>query len=194
MWNTPFKILIACLLSQRTREENTEAAARKLFAKAKTPQAILKIPLKRLRLLIKPAGFYNQKSLRLKQICKILIEQYGGKVPRTRKQLMELPGIGYKCADIVLMNAFGIPAIAIDIHVYVVGKRLGLAPPAANVEEVKAELEKFFPKQKWKFINLGMVNFGREVCITRKPLCISGINCPFSGFCRAYGTKMFEVE
>jgi endonuclease III len=76
-----------------------------------------------------------------------------------------------------------------------VSKRLGLAPPAANVEEVKQSLEKFFPKPKWKFINLGMVNFGREICIARKPLCrLSAGNCPFSSFCMAYRTKRFGVK
>lgn len=194
MWNTPFKILATCLLSQRSRDENTEAVARKLFAKAQTPQTILKIPQRRLQMIIRQSGTYRQKAKRLKEICNILIKQYRGKVPRTRERLMELPGIGYKCADIVLMNAFAVPAIAVDTHVYVVSKRLGIAPPSANVEEVKAELEKFFPKQKWKYINLGMVNFGREICIARKPLCVSGINCQFSSFCRAYRTKRFAIS
>jgi len=195
MWSTPFKILVACLLSQRSRDENTEAVARKLFSKADTPQEIARIPIRKLQPLIRSSRTYRQKAKRLRQICKLLIEQYRGKVPRTREQLMELPGIGYKCADIILMNAFGIPAIAVDTHVYVVGKRLGLAPPAANVEEVKQSLEKFFPKPKWKFINLGMVNFGREVCIARKPLCvIDRNNCPFNSFCWAYRTKKFDVE
>lgn len=195
MWSTPFKILVSCLLSQRTREENTEMAAKKLFQKADTPREIAKMPIRKLQPLIRSSGTYRQKALRIKQICRILVERYRGKVPRTREQLMELPGIGYKCADIVLMNAFGIPAIAVDVHVFVVGKRLGLAPTKANVEEVKVELEKIFPKQKWKYINLGMVNFGRKVCQTRKPLCIaSADNCPFSSFCRAYRTKEFVVE
>ncbi len=195
MWSTPFKILVACLLSQRSRDENTEAVARKLFAKADTPQKISRMSTKKLQSLIRSSGTYRQKAKRLKEICRILIEQHRGKVPRTREQLMELPGIGYKCADIVLMNAFGIPAIAVDTHVYVVSKRLGLAPPKAKMEEVKQAMEKFFPKQKWKFINLGMVNFGREICIARKPLCvIDKKNCPFSGFCRAYKTKRFDVE
>jgi len=195
MWSTPFKILVSCLLSQRSRDENTEIVARKLFAEADTPQKIARMPIRKLQTLIRSSGTYKQKSLRLKEICRILVEQYRGKVPRTRERLMELPGIGYKCADIVLINAFRIPAIAVDTHVYVVSKRLGLAPPAAKVEEVKQSLEKFFPKPKWKFINLGMVNFGREICIARKPLCIiDKNNCPFSGFCRAYRTKKFDVE
>jgi len=195
MWNTPFKILVSCLLSQRSRDENTEIVARKLFAKAQTPQEIAKMPIRKLQSLIHSSGTYRQKALRLKEICRILLELYRGKVPRTRERLMELPGIGYKCADIILMNAFAIPAIAVDTHVYVVSKRLELAPPAAKVEEVKAGLEKFFPKPKWKFINLGMVNFGREICIARKPLCIlSADNCPFSDFCKAYRKKKFDVE
>lgn len=195
MWSTPFKILVACLLSQRSRDENTEITAKKLFQEANTPQAILKIPLRRLQTIIRQSGTYRQKAKRLKEICRILIEHYRGKVPRTRAQLMELPGIGYKCADIILMNAFAVPAIAVDTHVYVVGKRLGLAPEKAKVEEVKRSLEKFFPKRKWKFINLGMVNFGRDICIARKPLCvIDRKSCPFSSFCRAYRTKKFDVE
>ncbi|MFZ3077227.1 MAG: endonuclease III [Candidatus Aenigmatarchaeota archaeon] len=194
MWSTPFKILVSCLLSQRSRDENTEVVARKLFAKADTPQEIAKMPIGKLQSLIRSSGTYRQKAKRLKEICRILIGQYRGKLPRTREHLMGLPGIGYKCADIILMNAFAVPAIAVDTHVFVVSKRLGLAPPAAKVEEVKQSLEKVFPKTKWKFINLGMVNFGREICIARKPLCVSGINCPFKSFCRAYRTKKFDVE
>ncbi len=195
IWRSPFRILMACLLSQRTRDENTEIAAGRLFAKADTPQAIMKLPLGTIRSLIRMSGTYRQKSKRLKQICKILVERYRGKVPCTREQLMELPGIGFKCADIVLMNAFNVPAIAVDTHVNVVSKRLGIAQMKASVEEVKQYLENFFPKRKWKFVNLGMVNFGREVCIAIKPRCVlDRNNCPFSSFCRAYRTKKFDVN
>lgn len=194
-WKSPFRVLVSCILSQRTQDENSIAASGLLFFEADTPEKILAIPAKKLQSLIKRSGTYRQKALHIRQLCKILLNDYGGRVPRTREGLLSLPGIGPKCADIVLMSAFGIPAIAVDTHVNVVSKRLGFVGKKAGVEDVKKSLEGYFLKSEWKFINLGMVNFGREVCIARKPRCTeSADNCPFSGFCRAYRTGDFTVQ
>lgn len=194
-WKSPFRVLVSCILSQRTQDENSIAASGLLFSEADTPEKILAIPAKKLQSLIRQSGTYRQKALHIRQLCRMLINELDGRVPRTRDGLMQLPGIGPKCADIVLMSAFGMPSIAVDTHVNVVSKRLGFVGRSAGVEDVKKSLESYFPKSKWKFINLGMVNFGREVCIARKPRCTeSADNCPFSGFCRAYKTGDFAVQ
>jgi len=189
-----FELLIGTVLSQRTRDENTEKATRQLFAVAKTPKQILKLPMKKLQNLIRVSGPFRQKSKRIKQISKIILKKYKGKVPNNREELMELPGVGYKTADIVLMYGFGIPKIAIDTHCNRVPKRISLVNKKADVEEVREKLESLFPKNKWYLINLGFVSFGKEICKPVNPLCIKDPkNCPFSSFCKAYKTKNFKV-
>ena len=120
--------------------------------------------------------------------------KHRGKVTSKREELVELPGVGFKTADIVLMYGFGIPRIAIDTHCNRVPKRIGLIDKKANLEEVRIKLESLFPKNKWYLINLGIVSFGKEICKPLSPLCVKGSkNCPFSGFCKAYKTKDFKV-
>jgi len=175
-----FKILITTILSQRTRDENTEKAANVLFSKADTPEKILKLSKKELEGLIKPSGPYRQKAERIKAVSKIILENYDGKVPKTREELMKLPGVGYKTADVVLMYGHGIPSIAIDTHCNRIPKRIGLVDEKANVEEVKRTLESLIPKKDWHIVNMGLVQFGREICRPIKPRCEI---CPMSRFC-----------
>lgn len=189
-----FQVLVGCVLSQRTREENTAKACENLFSVAKTPEEILKLPLRKLQKLIRVSGPFRQKSKRIKQISKLILKKYKGKVPRNREELMNLPGVGYKTADIVLMYGFGTPRIAIDTHCNRIPKRMGLINKKANVEEVREKLESLFPKNKWYFINLGFVGFGREICKPVNPLCIKDSkSCPFSNFCKAYKIKNFKI-
>ena len=185
-----FELLIGTVLSQRTRDESSEKTADQLFSIANTPKKILKLPIKKLQKLIRISGPFRQKTKRIKQISKILIEKYNGEVPNNREELMKLPGVGYKTADIVLMYGFGIPRIAVDTHCNRVPKRLGLVDKGANVEDVRKKLESIFPRNKWYLINLGFVNFGKEICKPINPRCEI---CPFSSFCRAYRTKDFNV-
>jgi len=188
-----FKILITTVLSQRTRDENSEKAAQQLFSVARTPNQIMKLPINTLQRLIRISGPYKQKAKRIKQISKTILENYKGKVPNTREELMKLYGVGYKTSAIVLMYGFNIPAIAVDVHVEVCSKRLGLASKDAKPQEIEKELEKIFPKNKWYLINLGFVSFGKEIC-KPTPICIKDPkNCPFSGFCKAYKTKKFKL-
>jgi len=189
-----FELLIGTILSQRTRDESSEKAANQLFAIARTPKQIIKLSTKNLQNLIRISGPYRQKAKRIKQVSKIILEKYKGKVLKTREELIELPGVGFKTADIVLMYGFNKPAIAIDTHVFKVSKRIGLAGLKDDVEEVREKLEKLFPRNKWYLINLGFVSFGKEICKPVNPLCIKNPkNCPFSGFCRAYKTKKFKT-
>jgi endonuclease-3 len=189
-----FELLIGTILSQRTRDENTSRAAERLFKVARTPKQIIKLPMRKLQALIRISGPYKQKAKKIKRTSKTISEKFNGKVPHTREELMKLYGVGYKTADIVLMYGFNIPSIAIDTHANRVPKRIGLVDKNANVEKVKEVLEGIFPRNKWYLINLGFVNFGKEICKPIKPLCIKDKkNCPFSGFCRAYRTKDYTV-
>ncbi len=180
-YRDPFKLLIGCVLSQRTREENTDAACKSLFAVASTPEQILKLPTPRLQRLIKPAGLAKQKALNIKRICRILLEKYGEKVPANRQQLMELPGVGPKTADVTLCYAFGQPCIPVDTHVARISKRLGLVDERAKVERIQEKLKKIFPREDWHLINRGFVLFGREICLPRYPKCNV---CPLKALCK----------
>ena len=165
-----FQLLIATILSQRTRDENTEKAAAQLLRVAKTPGAILNLNLRILKTLIKPSGFYRQKAKNIKKVCKILLEKYNGKIPITRAKLLELPGVGYKTADVVLCYGFSKKTIPVDVHVAVCSKRLGLTENS-EPEKIRIDLENIVPENCKRIINLGFVNFGREICLTRNPRC-----------------------
>lgn len=178
-----FKVLIGTILSQRTRDENTKKAATALFSRADTPAKILKLRQKELERLIRPSGPFRQKAKRIKAVSKIILEKYKGKVPKIREELIELPGVGFKTADIVLMYGHGIPSIAIDTHCNRVPKRIGLVDEKANVEEVKQTLENLIPKKDWYIVNMGLVQFGRKVCQPIRPKCEI---CPMSRFCKYF--------
>jgi endonuclease III len=189
-----FELLIETVLSQRTRDENSQKAAEQLFKVARTPKQLSKIPMKKLQSLVRISGPFRQKAKRIKSISKAIIDEYDGRVPNTREELMKLYGVGYKTADIVLMYGFDIPSIAVDTHVNRIPKRIGLVDKEASVEEAKSCLESLFPKGKWYLINMGLVSFGKETCKPQNPVCINDErNCPFSGFCRAYKSKDFKV-
>ncbi|MEM2250906.1 MAG: endonuclease III [Candidatus Hadarchaeales archaeon] len=176
----PFKVLISCVLSQRTREENTEKASRALFSIASTPKDILKIPEEEIAKIIRPVGFPKQKAKNILKICKILVEKYDGKVPADKEVLKSLPGVGEKTANVTLCYGFGIPCIPVDTHVNRISRRLGLVSWDAKLEEVEPTLRKIFKRKDWRLINLGMVQFGREICLPRNPKCEI---CPLKKLC-----------
>lgn len=180
-YRDPFKLLIGCVLSQRTREENTDAACKALFAVASTPKQILELSTLKLRQLIRPAGLAKQKALNIKRICRILLEKYCGVVPTDRELLLELPGVGPKTADVTLCYAFRRPCIPVDVHVNRISHRLGFVREDIKLEEVGGILQKIFPKKDWHLINRGFVLFGREICLPRNPKCGA---CPLKVFCR----------
>lgn len=182
----PFRVLISCLISQRTKDEKTEVASKNLFSLADDPEEISNLSINKIQKAIGVSGFYNTKSFRIREICKILVRGFGGEVPQTRKELMDLPGIGPKCADIVLMYGFGKPAIAVDTHVNRIPKRLGLVSPEKSEESVKMEMEKLIAKEKWFLVNHGLVQFGKEICRPVSPLCSS---CPINYICDYYKSK-----
>ena len=167
----PFKVLISTILSQRTRDEKTEEASARLFAKYATPEAVARAPVRELRELIRPAGFYRQKAPKIREVSRILLREYGGRVPDTFEELVALPQVGPKTANCVLVYGYGKPAIPVDVHVAVISRRLGLAPPTANEEEVERRLSRVVPRELWLQLNEWFVRFGKEVCRTAAPRC-----------------------
>ena len=170
-YRDPFKVLVGCVLSQRTREENTDAACKALFSVASSPQQILELSMPKLRRLIKPAGLTKQKASNIKHICRIILKKHGGKVPESREALMELPGVGPKTADVTLCYGFGKPCIPVDVHVNRISRRIGLVPRKIKLGEVGKVLQTVFPREDWHLVNRGFVLFGREICLPRNPKC-----------------------
>ena len=165
----PFLLLISCLLSLRTRDTVTLPVSLKLFEQAKTPQAMLEFSTSQLESLIYPVGFYKRKAVQIKAISTILIDQYQGRVPCTEVQLLALPGVGIKTANLVLGMAFDIPAICVDIHVHRISNRLGIVS-TRTPEQTEKELKKIIPKKYWIEWNKLLVLWGQNVC-PRSKLC-----------------------
>jgi len=167
----PLKTLIGCILSQRTRDENGNRAAERLFHRVNTLEEILALPENELYDLIRCSGFYKQKATYIKGTCKIIVEKYSGLIPSTRGELMDLPGVGPKTADIVLSYSFGKPAVAVDVHINRLAKRIGYGRPEEDFEEIKKAIEDAHKEHDLCFIDLALLEHGKQVCKARKPLC-----------------------
>jgi endonuclease-3 len=177
--SSPFKVLITTVLSQRTKDEVTRKASQQLLKVANTPEKILKLSEKKIAKLIYPVGFYRQKAKRIKQICKILLKKYKGKVPRAREELMQLPGVGGKTADVVLCCTFGKAVIPVDVHVAVISRRLHLTK-SKDPEKIRKDLHRQIAEKNRRIVNHLFVEFGKEICQTRLPLCY---RCPIVKLC-----------
>ena len=175
-----FKILISCLLSLRTQDKNTEIASRKLFEVADTPEKILKLPIKKLEKLIFSSGHYHKKAQTLKHVSKVLLENFNGKVPKTREELMSIKGIGPKTANIVLAFAFGKEVLPIDTHCHRIPNRLGWIK-TKNPVQTETELMKILPRKYWKDFNAIFVQFGKTICVPISPKCSI---CPVKKDCK----------
>ena len=159
----PYKVLVRTILSQRTRDENTDQATNNLFNKYKDIYEIVDAPIEDVQKLIKPAGFYRVKAGRIQEVSQILIDQYGGEVPNTLEELVELPGVGRKTANCVLVFAFELPAIPVDTHVHRISNRLGLVD-TKTPDQTEGELTKIVPRHLWIKLNDLMVQFGQNIC------------------------------
>ncbi|MDB5881290.1 MAG: nth [Ramlibacter sp.] len=169
-FTTPFELLVAVLLSAQATDVGVNKATRRLFPVANTPRAILDLGLERLQDYIKTIGLYPTKARNLLATCAILVEQYGGDVPRTREALESLPGVGRKTANVVLNVAFGEETLAVDTHIFRVANRTGLAP-GKNPLEVEQALMKRVPKQYLADAHHWLILHGRYVCVARTPRC-----------------------
>jgi len=183
-YRTPFELLVAVVLSAQATDVGVNKATRKLYPKANTPQAILALGEDGLKRYINTIGLYNAKAKNVIALCRILIEEHGGEVPRTREALEALPGVGRKTANVVLNTAFGEPTIAVDTHIFRVSNRTGLAP-GKDVRSVEDKLEKVVPGEFRKDAHHWLILHGRYVCKARKPDCPI---CPIRDLC-AYKHK-----
>ncbi len=182
----PFKTLIGCILSQRTKDETTDKAFERLFSRYKGVDDLAEADPKEIERLIYPVGFYRVKARRIVEAARYVRDVFGGQVPDRLEDLIKIPGIGRKCANIVLAYAFGKPAIAVDTHVYRVSVRLGIADENVKPENVERALMAIVPKERWVEVNHALVRFGKEVCRPVNPLCDA---CPVRRYCRYYSTS-----
>ena len=182
---TPFQILISTIISLRTKDQVTAQASERLFKIAKTPEDILKLSEEEIQKAIYPAGFYKNKAKTIKEIARIIVEKYNGKVPDTLEELLKLPGVGKKTANLVLALSFGKPAICVDIHVHRITNRLGFVK-TKNPEETEKQLMKKVPVEYWNRINDLLVAFGQTICKPVSPLCSK---CPVEKYCEKVGVE-----
>ncbi len=182
---SPYRVLISTLLSLRTKDETTLKASEKLFAKADTPKKMLSLSKEEIEKLIYPVGFYHRKAEQILKISKILIEKYGGKVPDTLEELLKLPGVGRKTANLVLNEGFGKLGICVDTHVHRISNRLGLVK-TKNPTETEFALQKVLPKKHWIIFNTLLVTLGQNICTPISPKCSK---CPLNEICPKIGVK-----
>lgn len=181
---TPYKVLIATILSQRTKDPNTLKAAKALFKLADNPKKMLKLRPSKIRKAIKPAGFYRNKTKTILKVSKQVLEKYEGKVPKELDELLKLRGVGRKTANCVVLFGYGLPAIPVDTHLHKLSNRIGWVK-TKTPEETELELRKKLPKKYWMPINELFVRHGQTICLPRNPKC--GI-CPIKNYCE-YGKK-----
>ena len=179
----PFGVLVSTVISLRTKDEVTDAASRRLLARAPDPPALARLKPQTIEKLIYPAGFYRTKARHLAAISRILIDRHDGRVPSDMDRLLELPGVGRKTANLVRNLGFGLDGICVDTHVHRISNRLGWVSTSSPAETEKA-LEKVLPRKYWIRINTILVRFGQTTCGPLSPFCS---RCPFSGTCPRLG-------
>lgn len=182
---SPLSILIGTILSARTRDENTSAVVKKLFSKYKTSHALANAKLSDVEKIIKSTGFYHVKAKRIIEVASIIDSKYSGRVPETLEELLELPGVGRKTANCVLVYAFDKPAIPVDTHVHRISNRLGLVR-TKTPEETEIELMQKIPKEHWIRINDTFVMYGQNICKPISPTCKV---CQVKSECNYYKTR-----
>ena len=180
-----FKILVSTLLSLRTQDKTTEAASHRLFAVAQTPQELLKLSESQIEKLIYPVGFYRTKAKNLRKVCQLLIERHGGMVPETLEQLLELPGVGRKTANLVVTVGHKKPGICVDTHVHRISNRWGLVK-TQTPDETEMALRKILPKRYWIEYNDLLVCYGQNLCQPVSPHCS---RCKIRQYCPRLGVK-----
>ena len=179
----PFRVLIACLLSLRTKDETTGPAAARLFALADTPETMRRLPAKQIERAIFPVGFYRTKARVVLGVCRDLLERFGGQVPDDIDRLLTLKGVGRKTANLVVTQGFNKPGICVDIHVHRISNRLGYVK-TKNPTETETALRKQLPRRYWIGYNDLFVSFGQSICHPVSPRCSE---CPVRPRCARVG-------
>lgn len=181
----PFKVLIATILSARTKDQTTSIVVEKLFKKVKSFNDIDKVSEKEMQDLIYPVGFYKNKAQHLKKLPAVVKELYNGEIPQTVEELIKLPGVGRKTANLVVSVAFDKPAICVDIHVHRISNRIGYVKTKTPLD-TEMTLRKKLPIEHWKAINKVMVSYGQNLCTPINPKCNK---CPIHKYCRRIDVK-----
>ena len=189
-YQTPFELLVSVVLSAQATDKSVNLATARLFPVASTPQAIFALGESGLIPFIRSIGLYRTKAKNILAACKILLEKFGGEVPRRREDLESLPGVGRKTANVILNTAFGEPTIAVDTHIFRVANRTGIAP-GRNVIEVENKLMKFVPEEFRKDAHHWLILHGRYVCTARKPACPA---CLIRDLCEFRGKSKSKDE
>lgn len=184
-FTTSFELLISTILSAQCTDKRVNIVTKELYKEYNTPEAMVTLTEEELGEKIRSCGFYKNKSKNILGCCRMLLEKHGGEVPRTMEELIELPGVGRKTANVVLSNAFGVPSIAVDTHVFRLSNRIGIAK-GKNVDEVEQKLMKNIPKEMWSDAHHYLVWHGREICNARKPKCEE---CPIVQHCEYFNGK-----
>jgi len=182
----PFKVLIGTILSQRTRDENTRRAVRNLFSHYKNAEELAKGRIDVIEKLIKPSGFYHVKARRIKDVSRIIVEKYHGKVPDDINSLLSMPSVGRKTANCVLVYAFNKPAIPVDTHVHRISNRLGIVE-TRKPEETEFALRESIEQEFWLELNDLFVKFGQRICTPISPKCNT---CKLGNACTYYLEKI----
>lgn len=179
----PYLILISCLLSLRTKDTTSYPASCRLFEHARTPQEMLALPISTIEKLIYPCGFYRNKAKSLHSVSEDLIERFDGKVPNSEEALLSVKGVGIKTANLVLGEAFDVPAICVDTHVHKISNRLGLIK-TNTPEESEIALKKIVPRKDWTEFGRLLVAWGQNICVPISPFCSK---CAIADLCPKIG-------
>jgi endonuclease-3 len=181
----PYTLCIAVLLSAHTTDKSVNAATPALFGLADNPKDMVKLGQERILSLIQKVGLANTKSKNVWNLSRILLEKYGGELPRTFEELEELPGVGHKTASVVMCQAFGVPAFPVDTHIHRLAQRWGLSD-GRTVEKTEADLKAVFPREKWTKLHLQIIYYGRQYCPARNH---DLSKCPI---CERFGTALVK--
>ncbi|MBI1909731.1 MAG: endonuclease III [Deltaproteobacteria bacterium] len=180
-----FHVLISTIISLRTKDAVTEQASLRLFDQAKTPQEMVRLSRGKIRKLIYPAGFYRTKAKNIIEVCRLLIQRHGGRVPRKMEELLALPGVGRKTANLVITVGYDDYGICVDTHVHRISNRWGYVR-TKTPEETEMVLRRQLPKRYWKTYNDILVTFGQNLCHPTSPWCSK---CPVESHCPRIGVK-----
>jgi endonuclease-3 len=182
-YQSPFRVLISCILSLRTQDATTAKASHRLFAVADSPQAMVKLTAKKIEKLIYPVGFYKTKARQILAMCRTIIDHHSGKVPDEIDELLKFNGVGRKTANLVVTLGYNKPGICVDTHVHRISNRWGYIK-TATPEKTEIALRAKLPKQYWIEYNNLLVNFGQHLCRPISPMCS---NCPVKKYCPQLG-------
>ena len=182
-YKTQFQLLVSIVLSAQTTDENVNKATKGLFQKFPNAKSLASARISQIEKLVFSTGFYKVKSKNIHGLAKVLVNEHNSRIPKTIEQLVKLPGVGRKTASVFLAETYNQPTIAVDTHVLRVSHRLGLSTKRLDPVQTEKELKMLFPKSFWRYLSMSFVQFGRDICNAKKPLCSV---CKFNNSCKYY--------